>query len=63
MTTRTPTPDGPGWPCPACGVTDLCLGCGGCECDCTCWNEAAWHQYGPAITVPLAVPGAEGGHQ
>jgi hypothetical protein len=40
-------------PCPTCGISDRCPGCGGCECDCTCWDEASWAWCGPAITASV----------
>jgi len=63
MTTRGSAPD-KSRPCPACGITDRCPGCGGCECDCTCWDEASWTRYGPAVTagVPAASAARRAGH-
>ncbi len=35
----------PRLPCPRCGIRELCPGCGGCECDCSCWTPFTWARY------------------
>ncbi len=62
MTTRISATHESRRPCPECGISDRCTGCGGCECDCSCWDEATWSRYGRAIAAGLAGPGLDGAH-
>jgi hypothetical protein len=61
MTTMTtPAPA-----CPACYVraAERCARCGGCECDCSCWDEASWARSGLTAAAPAAdriIPGGPG---
>jgi hypothetical protein len=36
--------------CRGCAALGPCPGCGGCECDCSCWSEDTWD----ACTVQVA---------
>ena len=43
----------PSSPGPHCGVGEPCPGCGGCECDCSCWTPFTWARYRALIPDPL----------
>ena len=42
--------------CPHCGNSEPCPGCGGCECDCSCWTPFTWARYRALIPDPLTEP-------
>ena len=39
--------------CQGCGVSWPCPGCGGCECDCSCWNPFTWARYRACVASPV----------
>jgi hypothetical protein len=41
------------FPCPRCGIREPCPGCGGCECNCSCWTPFAWARYRALVPDPL----------
>ena len=43
----------PSSPGPHCGVGEPCPGCGGCECDCSCWTPFTWARYRALTPEPL----------
>ena len=43
----------PRLPYPRCGIHEPCPGCGGCECNCSCWTPFTWARYRALVPDPL----------